>query len=74
MVSGGILAWRYFKAFEYGLLATDLEPNNPEIWFRRGNLYWEVRDMIVACLKQATLKTGCAGSDPAHSLIYAFEF
>ena len=30
--------------------------------------------MIVACLKQATLKTGCAGSDPAHSLICAFYF
>lgn len=34
------------KAVEYGKTATDLEPNNPEIWFRRGNIYWEIIGMI----------------------------
>jgi len=34
------------KAVEYGILATDLEPNNPEIWFRRGNIYWEIKDIV----------------------------
>ena len=35
------------KALEYAILATDLEPSNPEIWFRRGNLYWEIKNISV---------------------------
>jgi len=35
------------KALEYGSLATNLEPENPAIWFRRGNLYWEIKDIAL---------------------------
>lgn len=35
------------KALEYAILATDLEPSNPEIWFRRGDIYWELKDIAL---------------------------
>jgi len=35
------------KALEYASSATNLEPQNAEIWFRRGNIYWEIKDIAV---------------------------
>lgn len=34
------------NAVYYGMLATDLNPNNSELWFRRGNIYQELIDIV----------------------------
>ncbi|MDP3990825.1 MAG: hypothetical protein Q8P63_00820 [Candidatus Nealsonbacteria bacterium] len=35
------------EAINKAVQATELEPENPEIWFQRGNIYYQIRDLVL---------------------------
>ena len=45
------------KAVEFALEATDLDPDNPEIWFRQGNIYLKLIDLDVKGAKAKAIES-----------------